>query len=105
MSKLRRGWEVELRNGTIIQEGQAEWREVPKRDITRLSLFFDGRVWNLTGKEAYFVKYRASMVPGVKESFRIEKRTIGFYQGSNKICYTVDEGTGKFEMTVIDTNA
>ena len=102
MKKFRRGWEAELRDGTIIREGQTEWKKVPKKAITRLSLFYDGRHWDLTDKEAYFIKNRASAVPGVPESFRIEQRTIGFYEGANKICYTVDEGTGKFEMTVID---
>jgi len=45
------------------------------------------------------------MVPGIRESFRIERRTIGFYEGSNKICYHIDELTGRFTMEVIDTNA
>ena len=101
---MKRGWIVLLNDGTEIYEGDMEWKEVPKRKIKKLSLVYDGRRWNLSGKEAYGVKYRASVVPGVRESFRIEKRTIFYYEGSKKICYTVDEGTGKFEMTVIDTN-
>jgi len=101
---MKRYWEVELNDGTIIYEGQMEWKEVPKRAIQRLTLFYDGRRWDLTNKEAYFIKYRASMVPGVKESFRLERRTIGFYEGANKICYHVDENTGKFDLEVINTN-
>ena len=101
---MKRYWEVELKDGTILIEGQLEWKEVPKRAIQRLSLFYDGRRWDLTDKEAYFIKYRASMVPGVKESFRLERRTIGFYEGANKICYHVDESTGKFSMEVIDNS-
>ena len=101
---MKRYWEVELNDGTIIYEGQMEWKEVPKRAIQRLTLFYDGRRWDLTEKEAYFIKYRASMVPGVKESFRLERRTIGFYEGANKICYHVDENTGKFDLEVINTN-
>jgi hypothetical protein len=58
----------------------------------------------LFGKEAYFIKYRSSEVPGIPESFRLERRTIGFYEGSNKVCYHVNELTGKFEIEVIDTN-
>lgn len=100
----RRYWEVELSNGEIIREGQMDWKKVPKKAIVRLSLFFDGRQWNLSGKEAYFVKYRASMVPGIQESFRLERRTIGFYQGAEKVCYHVDESTGRFTMEVINTN-
>lgn len=101
---MNRYWEVELRDRTILKEGQVEWREVPKRDIIRLSLFFDQRRWDLTNKEAYFVKTRASVVPGVPESFRIERRTIGWYEGAKKICYNVEEATGKFSMEVIDNS-
>lgn len=102
MKKFRRGWEVQLRDGTVIHEGQIEWRKVPKKAITRLSLFYDGRQWSLTDKDSYFIKNRASMTPGVPESFRIESRTIGFYEGANKICYTINENNGKFEITVIN---
>ena len=99
-----RYWQVELKDGTIMREGDIEWKKVPKRAIVTLSLLYDGRRWDLTGKEAYGVKTRASMIPGIRESFRIERRTILYYEGSNKICYHVDEGTGKFWMEVIDTN-
>ena len=101
---MRRGWEVELSNGVILREGELDWKKVPKNQIVRLTLFYDGRQWDLTDKEAYFVKYRASVVPGIAESFRIERRTIGFYEGSNKVCYHVEEDSGRFSMEVIDTN-
>jgi len=97
-----RGWQIKLANGTIISEGQMEWSKVPKKQIIRLSLIYDQRRWDLTNKEAYFVKNRASVVPGVPESFRIERRSIGFYEGAKKVCYNVEEATGKFSMEVID---
>lgn len=100
----RRYWEVELNTGIILREGQLEWRDVPKRLITRLSLFYDGRRWDLFDKEAYFIKYRASEVPGIPESFRLERRTVGFYEGSKRVSYNVDEFTGKFTIEVIDNN-
>jgi hypothetical protein len=101
---MQRGWEVELTNGVILKEGDLDWKKVPKNQIARLSLFYDQRRWDLTDKEAYFVKYRASMVPGIQDSFRIERRTIGFYEGAKKICYHVEEGSGKFSMEVIDNS-
>jgi len=101
---MRRGWEVELSNGAILREGELDWKKVPKKQIVRLTLFYDGRQWDLMDKEAYFVKYRASVVPGIADSFRIERRTIGFYEGANKVCYHVEESTGRFSMEVIDTN-
>jgi hypothetical protein len=101
---MKKGWEVELSNGVILRESDLEWRKVPKNQIVRLSLFYGDRHWDLIGKEAYFVKYRASVVPGIQDSFRIERRVIGYYEGSNKICYCVDEQTGKFTLEVINTN-
>lgn len=99
-----RGWEVQLQDGTILREGKIEWKEVPKKAIIRLTLFYDQRRWDLTNKEAYFVKNRASVVPGVPESFRLERRSIGFYEGAKKVCYTVDEHTGQFKLEVIDNS-
>lgn len=99
-----RYWQVELKDGTIMREGMIEWRKVPKKAIVRLTLHYDGRRWDLSGKEAYGIKTRASMIPGIKESFQIERRTIFYYEGSEKVCYHVDELTGRFTMEVIDTN-
>ena len=101
---MQRGWEVELFNKVILRESDLDWKKVPKNQIARLSLFYDGRRWDLTDKEAYFVKYRASMVPGIQASFRIERRTIGFYEGAKKICYHVEDSSGKFSMEVIDNS-
>ncbi len=97
---MKRGWEVELYDGTIMQEDSYEWREIPKLKIKRLTLHFDKRRWDLTDKQAYFVRTSASVVPGAPESFTIEKRGIGYYEGSNKILYSVNEFTGEFQMKV-----
>ena len=97
------GWEVELKDKTIIREGEMEWREVPKKAIVRLSLYHhNNRKWHLTGREAYGIKTTASMVPGIQKSFQVERRTIFYYEGAKKICYHVDEHTGKFSIEVID---
>jgi len=105
MGKEFVGWEVLLANGKILREGQIEWIKVPKKDIIRLSLcHYRGRRWDLADKEAYFVKTRCSMVPGIQNSFRTERRSIGYYEGAKKICYHVEEVSGKFSMEVINTN-
>lgn len=101
---MGRGWEVELKDGTVIKESQMSWSKVPKNKITRLTLFFDGRRWDLKNKDAYFVRTQASMVPGVKESFQIEKRTVGYYEGATKVHYTIDEFTGVFKMHLEDNS-
>ena len=97
---MDRGWEVEYSDGLTINEDQAEWRDIPKTNMVRLTLRFFGREWNIVGKEAYFQKKRASMIPGIPESFQVESRTIGYYEGKNKVMYTVDEFTGKMKMEV-----
>ena len=85
---MRRGWEVEISDGTIINEDQMDWRKVPKVNIVRLTLRYDNREWNIGDKIAYVQKKRGSVVPGVADSFRIESRSIGYYEENQKI-YTV----------------
>lgn len=101
---MRRGWEVELTDGTIIKETEMDWRQVPKVGIVRLTLRYDGREWNLSNKIAYDQKKRASMVPGVQSSFQIESRSIGYYDQVDgkpvKVWYTVNEFTGKMTPEV-----
>ena len=100
---MRRGWEVELEDGTVIDEDQMDWPKVPKNRIIRLTLRYDGREWNLTGQEAYLQKKRGSMIPFVPESFQVESRSIGYYDGNSKVWYTVKEATGKMKVEVEDT--
>jgi hypothetical protein len=97
---MARGWEVELHDGTILCEDSSYWNDVPKVQIKRLTLLFDTRRWDLINKQAYFIRNTASVVPGSQESFRIEKRGIGYYEGSTKVLYTVNESTGEFKMLV-----
>ncbi|HLD90915.1 MAG TPA: hypothetical protein VI911_07885 [Patescibacteria group bacterium] len=99
---IRRGWEVELQDGTTINEKQSSWASIPKTQIKCLSLHYDGRSWHLENKEAYFINTRASMVPGNQASFQVEQRTIGFYEGATKVHYTIDEFTGKFNVKVVN---
>ena len=101
---MRRGWCVEYNNGTVINEDQMEWKKLPKINMIRLTLHYDGREWSIHDKVAYLQKKQASMVPGVNESFQIESRSIGYYDiidGKNcKVWYTVEEDTGKMIMEV-----
>ena len=97
---IRRGWEVQYRNGVIINEKQMEWKKIPKVDIVRVTLHFDGRQWDMENKIAYVQKKRASVVPGVPDSFMVESRSIGYYEGNKKVWYTVNEFTGQMKMEV-----
>ncbi len=101
---MRRGWEVEYEDGKIIKENQKEWREIPKIGIKRMTLHFDGKRWDLSGKDAYTQKKRASQAPGDAASFVIESRSIGYYEGNKKVWYTVNENTGMMNINVTETN-
>ena len=97
-----RGWEVELKDSRVINESQMQWTEVPKLDIVRLTLRYDGREWNISNKPEYYQKKHASVIPSIPGSFRIESRSIGYYEGDIKILYTVDEHTGRMKMEIKD---
>ncbi len=101
---MRRGWEAEFKNGKTINEKKMEWKDLPKADIVRLTLRYDGREWNLHDKDVYTQKKRASTVPGMQDTFRIESRSIGYYDRIDdkncKVWYTVNEFTGKMTMEV-----
>jgi len=97
---MRRGWVVKYEDGTVIKENEMEWKKIPKAGIVKLSLLFDGKRWDLHGKPAYIQKKRASVVPGAAESFTIESRSIGYYEGNKKVWYTVNEFTGQMKMEV-----
>jgi hypothetical protein len=99
---MRRGWEVEYVDGRVIKEVQMKWINIPKIDIVRVTLHYDGKRWDIHNKPAYVQKKRASMVPGVAESFVVESRSIGYYEDSQKVWYTVDEFTGQMKMEVVD---
>lgn len=101
---MRRGWEVEYADGTIIKEIQMEWKKISKVDIVRVTLHYDGRQWDLNSKMAYDQKKRGSCVPWVPDSFQIEARSVGYYDMIDgktvKVWYTVNEFTGKMTMEV-----
>lgn len=100
---MTRGWQVELFDGSILKEDTTNWKDVPKIKIKTLSLLYDGRRWDLEGKQAYFIRNKASMVPGVLESFRVEQRVIGYYNGAEKVHYVIEEDTGNFSMCVTNS--
>jgi hypothetical protein len=99
-----RGWEVELKDSRIINEDQMEWTDIPKHDIVRLTLRYDGREWNIDNKKEYYQKKQASVIPSIPESFQIESRSIGYYEGNSKVLYTVNEHTGRMKIEIKDIN-
>ena len=99
---MQRGWEVEFKDGKIVNEDQMDWMKLPnKKDIVRLSLKWDGRQWDIRNKEAYIQKKRAMAIPGHSQTF-ILARYIGYYEGGNKVLFKVCEFTGKMTLQVIE---
>lgn len=97
---MRRGWEVEYVDGSILREDQNEWRSIPKKNIKRLTLHYDGRRWDIEDKLAYTQKKQGSMIPGIAESFMVESRSIGYYENDCKVWYTVNEASGKMKISI-----
>ena len=98
--KMRRGWIVELKDGTLLWECDTAWQDVPKKEIKSLTLIFEGRKWTISDKDAYIQKKRASISPGEAEA-TLEQRMIGYYDGNLKIEYVVNEHTGNMSMRVV----
>lgn len=99
---IKRGWSILYADGKIINENQMDWKKIPKVGIKKLTLHFDGKQWDIMNKPAYFQKKRASMVPGISNSFQVESRSIGYYEDIHKVTYTVNEHTGVMKMEVKD---
>lgn len=95
-----RGWEVIYKDGSSFREDSMEWRDIKKSNIQSLTLWFDDRSWSLSNKQGYLQKKTGSMVPGFSESFRVEARSIGYYDGPSKVWYTVNENTGIMKIQV-----
>ena len=99
---MRRGWIVDLDDGTQMWEDTYNWSEVPKSRIKKLSLIFEGRVWSITDVPAYIQRKRGSASPG-ETSATVEKRIIGYYDDDGfKVEYIVDERTGIMNMEVTE---
>jgi len=99
--KMRRGWIVDLYDGTQLWECDTDWHDVPKGQIKALTLLFEGRKWTLENKQAYIQRKRASIAPGEKNA-SIEQRIIGYYEANLKVEYVVDERTGNMIMRVVE---
>ena len=95
-----RGWEVEYKNGLILNESNHSWHSISKNNIVRLTLYYDGRQWDIDGKKDYYQKKLGSAIPGRSGSFRIESRSIGYYEGNDIILFTVNEFTGRMKVEV-----
>lgn len=101
--KMHKGWVVLYKDGTIICEDEKTWKKLPNhKDIQRVILKWEDRIWSLDDKEYYTVpKTRGFMdvsTGGVSQG--IDSRTIGYYDMKEKcrVYLRVDEITGRMTM-------
>jgi hypothetical protein len=99
--KMARGWVVQYRDGSVVYEDEMPWIKLPnKRDIRRVILKWEDRMWSFDDKEHYIVpKTRGYMdvnSAGVL-SQGIHSRTIGYYdlEEKCKVIMRVEEATGQ----------
>ncbi len=102
--KMDRGWVVLYKDDAVICEDEMSWNKLPnKKDIKRVILKWEDRMWSLDDKEHYTVpKTRGYMdvnSTGIAGQ-GIDSRAIGYYdvEASCKVFYRVDENTGKMNI-------
>jgi hypothetical protein len=104
---MSKGWVVQYLDGTVICEDEMSWRKLPnKKDIRRVILKWEDRIWALEGKENYTVpQIRGYMDVNSAGSLNqgIDSRTIGYYDVEDKckVLMRVNETTGKMNYETI----
>ncbi len=97
---MPKGWVVQYKDGSVFTEDEMSWIKLPKkRDIRRVILKWEDRIWSFDDKENYTVPAKRGYLDistgGVTEG--IHSRTIGYYDTEEncKIFMRVEEATGK----------
>jgi hypothetical protein len=104
--KMQRGWVVQFKDGSTICEEDMPWIAVPnKKEIKRLILKWEDRIWSIDGKEHYTVPQTRGYVnigPGGVSYGGIDSRTIGYYdlEANCKVLMRVDEQTGRMKHEI-----
>ncbi len=102
---MKRGWIAQFEDGTVICEDDMPWNRVPeKKNICRMILKWEERIWDLVDKEHYTVPKKRGYVDvsmgGVSEG--IDSRTIGYYDMEEKckVILRVTEATGQMNYDI-----
>jgi hypothetical protein len=99
------GWIVEYEDGTVIYEGDKEWREVPKKGIKTLSFKWHDKLWAISGKENY-VQFKRGYVAfspsgGFGATPTLSQHCIGYYdEKGRKVIYRIDDASGNMNLDV-----
>ena len=99
---MPRGWIAQYRDGTVVCEAEMAWHKLPnKKEISRVILKWEDRIWSFDDKENYIVPKTRGYIDvspsGGMSSQGIHSRTIGYYDVENKekVILRVEEATGK----------
>ena len=102
---LTKGWFVIYKDKTMVTENDTAWKDVNKLEIYILGLKWFDKFWTISGKTSY-IQFKRGSVPfspsGVcsEADIRCEERCIGYYEGSNKIIFRVNDRTGEMSPGV-----
>jgi hypothetical protein len=103
MMNLSKGWFVVNKDSFVITENEIEWSQIKKTEIKTLGLKWHDKIWTITDKAPYvqFKRGSVSFSPaGFDNEVQCTERCIGYYEGSSKVIYRVDEFTGRMRMCV-----
>jgi len=101
--KMARGWVVQYNDGSVIYESEMPWKKLPnKKNIRRVILKWEDRLWSIDDKEHYTVPTTRGYVDvnsGAISGPSTHSRAIGYYDLENncKVYLRVEEATGKME--------
>jgi hypothetical protein len=102
---MRRGWIAQFRDGTVICEDDMSWNKVrDKKNIQRMILKWEDRLWDLPDKEHYTAPKKRGYIDvnAGGSSQGIDSRTIGYYDVEEKckVILRVDETTGQMKYDI-----
>ena len=103
---MPRGWVVQYKDGSTVCEDDMPWGKVPnKREIQRMILKWEDRMWSIDDKENYTVPSKRGYIDVNTVGFGkqgIHSRTIGYYDLAEKckVIMRVEEDTGKMSYEI-----
>lgn len=107
MMNLSKGWFVVYADGSVVTEDEVDWQKVERNKIKILGLKWHQKFWTIRDKTSY-IQFKRASVPfspsGIctEEDMRCEERCIGYYEGSSKVIYRVNNHTGQMRPEVLE---
>jgi len=104
LMNLQAGWFVVYKDGTLATEDEVHWDKVKKGQIKILGIKWHDKMWTIRDKTAWVQFKRGSVAfstTGINYDVDCEERCIGYYEGSSKIIYRVNNHTGKMVPEVL----